>query len=112
MNRREFLSAGTAGFWLARRPLLAEPTRVHYRQPPPYEPYVPLIEPGHDEFPEEKAAMELEAALKAWWHRQGSLAEARFYALPANLVRFEFKETGRYRTGLVTSALRMDELPG
>ncbi len=100
MNRREFVSACAAGYWLSKKPLFAARIPIHYRQPPPYESYISFIEPGHDEFPEERAAMELEAALREWWHRQRSPIEARFYALPADLVRFEFKEPGMYRTGL------------
>lgn len=105
MNRREFLGSCAAGYWLSGRPAHAERVPIHYHQPPPYEAYRPFIEPGHDEFPEEKAARELEAALHTWWNAQPSKAEARFYALPGNLARFEFKEPGKYRTGIAEVAL-------
>ncbi len=99
MRRREFLAA-TAGFLIARKPALSEPVKVHYRRPPPYKPYVPLIEPGRDEFPEEKSALQLAARVRDWWNTQGGRGEARFYILPGNLVRFEIKSPGEYRTGL------------
>jgi tetratricopeptide (TPR) repeat protein len=99
VKRRAFLGACAAGL-LARRPAYAERIQVHYRQPPPYQPYIPLMEPGHDEFPEEKAAVEMAARLREWWSGSGSRGEARFYVLPDNLVRFEIKSPGSYKTGL------------
>jgi len=55
-SRRQFLAAAAA--WsFAPRFARAESLPPHYRQPPPYFPYVGLIEPGHDEFAEEAAAM-------------------------------------------------------
>lgn len=98
-DRREFLGACAAGFWLAQRPLHSERVQIHYRQQPPYEQYRKFIEPGHDEFTEEKAAIELEASLKAWWRGLHPSSQARFYALPEGLVRFEIKEANSYRTG-------------
>lgn len=99
MRRREFLAAAGA-FLLADKPALSEPAKIHYRRPPPYEPYIPLIGPGRDEFPEEKTAAELAARVREWWKAEGGRGEARFYALPDNLVRFEIKSPGEYRTGV------------
>jgi hypothetical protein len=99
VRRRDFLGACATGLLLTQRPAYSERVQVHYRQPPPYEPYIPLMEPGHDEFPEEKAAMELAARLREWWASQGSRGDARFYVLPQNIVRFEIKSAGEYKTG-------------
>ena len=99
MRRRDFLG-GAAGFLLHGKPGYAERAHVHYRRLPPYQPYVALIEPGHDEFPEEQAAIELAVRLREWWTTQRSPGEARFYILPNNAVRFEIKTPGMYRTGL------------
>jgi tetratricopeptide (TPR) repeat protein len=99
VKRREFLGACSAAL-LARRPAYAERIQPHYRQPPPYQPYLPLMQAGHDEFPEEKAAMEMAARLREWWSRSGSRGEARFYVLPDNTVRFEIKSPGAYKTGV------------
>ena len=100
MRRREFLGACATGLLYRPTPSFSAVVQPHYRQPPPYEPYVPLIEPGHDEFPEEKQAMELSARLRAWWAAQGKGGEARFYVLPGDVVRFEIKSAGSYQTGM------------
>ena len=107
LDRREFLGAWAAGFWLTQRPLYSEKVPIHYRQQPPYEQYRQFIVPGHDEFVQEKAAIELEAALKSWWQAQQPLSEARFYALPGGLVRCEIKDPGKYRTG--TARVLLDD---
>jgi hypothetical protein len=73
---------------------------VHYRRPPPFAAYLPLVEPGHDEFPKEKDACELVARLRKWWTASGSEGDACFYVLADNAVRFEIKSRGKYRTGL------------
>src|SRR5215472_8279598 len=99
MRRRDFLGACAAGL-LARDLTYAERAEVHYRQLPPYQPYFPLMEAGHDEFPEEKEALELASRLREWWRTAGSGGEGRFYVLPGNIVRFEIKMPGKYRTGL------------
>ena len=59
MKRREFLGACAAGLLMARKPAYAETVQVHYRQPPPYQQYIPLLEAGRDQFPEEKEARAL-----------------------------------------------------
>ena len=63
MKRREFLGACAAGLFVARKPAYAETVQVHYRQPPPYQQYIRLLEAGRDQFPEEKDAMALAARL-------------------------------------------------
>ncbi len=99
MNRREFVAACAAGFaW--RNPAYAERVPVHYRREPPYKAYLPFLEPGHDEFPGEKAAAELAWRLREWWTGSGEAGEARFCVLPGNLVRFEIKSAGKYKTGV------------
>ncbi len=105
VRRREFF-ASAAGLLMAGKAALSEPATVHYRRPPPYEPYIPLIEPGRDEFAEEKAALELTARVREWWKANGGRGEARFYALGGNLVRFEIKSPAEYRTGLWKVELR------
>jgi tetratricopeptide (TPR) repeat protein len=109
VRRREFLAAA-AGLLIAGKPSLSEPVKVHYRRPPPYEPYIPLIEPGRDEFPEEKSALQVAARVREWWNAQGGRGEARFYLLPDNLVRFEIKSPGEYRTGLWKLELKGEQI--
>lgn len=112
LDRREFLGACAAGFWLAQKPLYSERQAIHYRQQPTYEQYRQFIEPGHDEFPEEKFAMDLEAALRSWWKTQHASSEARFSVLPSGLVRFEVKEAGSYRTGTARVMFENDHVSG
>ncbi len=100
MNRRDFLISCSAAGLLPGARLYSQPPRIHYRNPPPYEPWIPLIEAGHDEFPEEKAAIELAASLREWWSAQHQPGQARFFVLPNDLVRVEIKSTSTYRTGL------------
>ncbi len=100
MRRRDFIASGAAGLLLHARPAYSERIQPHYRQPPPYQPYVPLMSPGHDEFPEEAAAMNLAERLRVWWAEQGREGQARFYVLPGDVVRFEIKSPGAYRTGI------------
>src|SRR5207244_9656335 len=69
------------------------------------------MEPGHDEFPDEKAAMELAARLREWWAAQETRGEARFYVLP-NVVRFEIKSPGAYKTGLGKVRFEGDRISG
>ena len=112
MRRREFLSACAAGLLATGKPAYAENLQVHYRRPPPYQPYIPLMEPGHDAFPEEKAAMELAARLREWWDAKGTRGEARFYVLPDKVVRFEIKSPGTYRTGVGKVRFEGDRISG
>ena len=63
MKRREFLAAlAAAGF--ARPGHAAAPFPVKYRQLPPYAAALSFVEPGLDEFPAEKAALEIESRLR------------------------------------------------
>ena len=110
MNRRDFLAACTASLALrAQRPGRVTP---HYRQPPRFDAYIPYIQPGHDEFPEEKAAAERTARLQEWWSRSANPGHARFYVLPGDRVRFEIKSPGAYRTGFATVAFEGDRVTG
>ena len=109
MNRRDFLAACAASLASRAR---AERVTPHYRQPPPFDAYIPFIQPGHDEFPEEKAAASLTARLHEWWSRSANPGHARFYVLPDNQVRFEIKSPGAYRTGLATVTLEGDRITG
>ena len=111
MNRREFVFACAAGL-ASRNPGRAERVAVHYRQPSPYQLYIPLLEPGHDEFPKEREAAELAAHLSKWWTDSGTGGEARFYVLPGDVVRFEIKSPGRYRTGLAKILFDHEQVAG
>ncbi len=81
MNRREFLALSSVAA-LARGST----------EPMSYERLRQFIAPGHDEFPEEKIAMEVAARLRA-------AKPGRYYPLPGDRVRFEIAEPGQYRTG-------------
>ncbi|HTU48892.1 MAG TPA: hypothetical protein VMF91_27770, partial [Bryobacteraceae bacterium] len=94
MTRREFLAATAALPALAGARALAAPD-----EPSHIAPYLALqkfILPGSDEFPEEKRAFEIRAALERALHANelpvqplGSVRRAHFYPLPDGVVRFE-----------------------
>jgi len=67
MRRRDFFAACAAAPWLARRghtaSPIAAPFPVKFKQEPPFAAVMALAEPGSDEFPGEKTAMEIEARL-------------------------------------------------
>lgn len=65
MNRREFLSAFAAAGFSAPRGHASSPFPVNFRLQPPYAPVLAFAEPGLDEFPGEKIAVDLEARLEA-----------------------------------------------
>ena len=112
VRRRAFLSACASGFLATQRSAFAERVQVHYRRPPPYQPYIPLMELGHDEFPEEKDAIDLVERLHRWWAAEGDGGQARFYVLPGNVVRFEIKSPGAYKTGLGKVRFEGDRISG
>lgn len=62
MRRREFLAAAAVPLFLSRGHASA-PFPVRYRQAPAYLAQTAFAEPGHDEFPGEKIAMEIEDRL-------------------------------------------------
>jgi Flp pilus assembly protein TadD len=64
-NRREFLAALGATALFAAPGHAASPFPVKFRRQAPYEPILALAEPGRDEFPGEKTAMEVEKRLRA-----------------------------------------------
>jgi len=104
MNRRQFLQTtlgGSGALWLPAQwtqssPFQAVPQPaafpVRFRKKSPYEALYAQIEPGHDEFPEEKRADEITALL----HRA---VEARSFPLAADFkgsplpVRYETVES-------------------
>ncbi len=69
MRRRDFVAACAAAPWLARQGHAASPLSwpfpVKFKQQPPFAAVMALAEPGLDEFPGEKTAMEIEARLAA-----------------------------------------------
>src|SRR5690349_13770049 len=64
IGRRQFLAGVAAAPWLTRRHCAAAPFPVRFRKPAPHETLAPYILPGNDEFPGEKTAMEIVAALR------------------------------------------------
>ncbi len=64
MNRRQFIGSAAAAALLHHRHAAADPFPVHFRKPSPHEALAPYILPGSDEFPEEKAAMEIAEHLR------------------------------------------------
>ena len=79
MNRREFLAL------LAVLPAFAQATR----RDAPYLGLKKSIEPGFDEFPVEKRAVEVRAALHAQPHDWGQIRRAQYFPLPDGLIRYE-----------------------
>ncbi len=64
LRRREFLAALASSAVLPSRTSSAVRYPVHFRKPSPYESALARVEPGGDEFPFEKQASEVEAALR------------------------------------------------
>jgi tetratricopeptide (TPR) repeat protein len=64
VNRREFLAACAATGWFASKGHASAPFPVKFRQQPAYTSLLAFAEPGRDEFPGEKIAMEIEAGLR------------------------------------------------
>ncbi len=96
MNRREFLAL------LAALPAFAQPAR----RDAPYLGLKQFIEPGLDEFPIEKRAAEVRAALHAQPRDWGKVRRAQYFPLPDGVIRYEaasekdaklFYRTGRWR---------------
>ncbi len=65
VNRREFVAGLAGGALFSEAGHAAAPFPVKLKQPPPYAPLLGLVEPGTDEFPGEKTAMEIEARLRS-----------------------------------------------
>ncbi len=63
MKRRDFLAACAAAPWLSRQGHAASPFPVKFKRQPPDAAAMAFAEPGTDEFPGEKTAMEIEARL-------------------------------------------------
>ena len=97
MNRRQFIAAlSAAGLRFSKASAASAPFPVHYAKPNPYAAALRFVEPGNDEFANEKAAIELEARLR----QEFAASPARFYALPEERVRYEIESPGEYRTGV------------
>jgi hypothetical protein len=92
MNRREFIGGLAASALMRPRHLAAAPFPVKFRKPSPHEKLAPYILPGNDDFPEEKAAMELAARLQS---ERGS----PHFVLPDGTVRYERTSGLEYRVG-------------
>lgn len=123
MNRREFLAAIPAAVFSPTPGHASAPFPVKFRQQPQYFPALSFVEPGSDEFPGEKIAMETEARLREamrtgqipsdsaeilaawreWRDSLGKVRDARFFRLPGDRVRYVIRaERGgrlEYRTG-------------
>jgi hypothetical protein len=65
MRRREFFAACAAAPLFSTRGHASAPFPVKFKQEPPYASVMQFAEPGHDEFPGEKTAMEIEARLSS-----------------------------------------------
>jgi tetratricopeptide (TPR) repeat protein len=96
LNRREFLAL------LAALPAFTQATR----RDAPYLGLKKFIEPGFDEFPLEKRAAEVRAALHTQPRDWGKIRRAQYFPLPDGLIRYEaasekegklFYRTGRWR---------------
>jgi tetratricopeptide (TPR) repeat protein len=112
MKRREFLAAVAAAGLTPARATGATAFPVHYKRANPFDAVLRYAEPGTDEFPAEKDALELEArlgrifarkeavpkALESWVNRR--VTASRFYALPERRVRFEIRTEGAYHVGV------------
>ena len=66
LSRRRFVGAATASWWAASRPRVACAARfpVRFRNEPRYAAVMRFADPGADEFPDEKIALEIEARLR------------------------------------------------
>jgi hypothetical protein len=64
VNRRDFLATLAAGGLFASRAHAHTPFPVKFRQQPPYAGALAFVEPGLDEFPGEKTAIEIETRLR------------------------------------------------
>ncbi len=114
MNRREFIAAIGALGLLPSRARAAVEFPVHFAHANPYDAALRYLEPGSDEFANEKQAIELEARLarifagqeeapeplRPWAAERKRISAARFSVLPDSRVRYELKLPGEYRTGV------------
>jgi len=117
MNRRQFLQTALAASgalwlpaqWAQNSPFQAPPQPagfpVKFRKPSPYESAYAYIEPGHDEFPEEKRAEEITALLFR-------AVEARSFPLAADFqgsaplpVRYQTVESDSRNEPVVRTAV-------
>src|SRR5262245_36216031 len=104
MNRRQFLQtalAGSGALWLPAQshssPLQASPQPVafpvKFRKPSPYESVYACIEPGHDEFPEEKRTEEITSFLHRAMEARSFPLAADFQGSPPLPVRYKTVES-------------------
>ncbi len=87
-------AVGAAGLIPVRAPAATAFPGLHYARKSPYDELIQYVEPGLDEFSDEKAALELEARVSA------QFPNTRAYALPDFQVRYETKSARRYETGI------------
>ena len=96
-SRRDFLALSAAAMFLRRSSHAATPFPVTLRQAPPYQAMLGLALPGGDEFPEERTALAIEAALQTQL-RAGSLplanARVRYQSLAEDVARGVFSAQG------------------
>jgi tetratricopeptide (TPR) repeat protein len=102
ITRRQFLKA--AAVIPALGSVKATAAFAEERHFPPYLSLEGFISPESDDFPMEKAARRVEAALEKSWPRpHGNIRRSRFFALPDGIVRYEVASehegTLLYRTG-------------
>ena len=117
MNRRQFLQtalAGSGALWLPAQwtqssPFQAPPQPatfpVKFRKPSPYESVYAYIEPGHDEFPEEKRVEEITALLHRAIEARSFPLAADFQGSPPLPVRSETVESDSSNEPVVRTAV-------
>ena len=111
MTRRQFIGSLAACGLAWPRHIAAAPFPVRLRKASPYEPLVPYILPGNDEFAGEKTAMEIVSALSqlietralplAADFRGASPSPVRYRAVAADAFEAEFDQAaGGFEAGL------------
>ncbi|HEU0004741.1 MAG TPA: VCBS repeat-containing protein, partial [Terriglobia bacterium] len=117
MNRRKFLRTtltGSTALWLSPQwasgsPFQAPPQLaafpVKFRKPSPYESVYACIEPGRDEFPEEKRAEEITALLHRAIETGSFPLAADFQGLPPLPVRYKTVESDSGSEPVVRTAV-------
>ena len=105
LTRRQFIGSLAACGLAWPRHIAAAPFPVRLRKASPYEPLVPYILPGNDEFAGEKTAMEIVSALSqlietralplAADFRGASPSPVRYRAVAADAFEAEFDQVAR-----------------
>src|SRR5262245_3318894 len=117
MNRREFLrstmAGGTALYlppqWMSSSPFQARqqsvPFPIQFRKPNPYTSIYACIEPGHDEFPEEKRVEQITAILHVAVEGRSFPLAADFQGSPPLPVRYETVESDSKNDPIIQNAV-------